>query len=830
MMLTSPDKSFASHESFGKYRFLAEIGFGGMSEIYLTVTQGGVAGFQKLAALKLLRRDLAAEDEFRRMFLDEARLAARFNHPNVVQTYDVGEDRGRYYIAMEYLEGQTFERVRRAPDAGRLFPLELQIRMLCQVLTGLHYAHGLSDYDDTPIPIVHRDVTPSNVLITYDGQVKLIDFGIAKLLDRVPHTQVGVQKGKARYMPPEQVAGGTIDRRADIFAAGVMLWEVLAGTHIWSGLPESEVLRHSGELPALPPGAPAALQQICLRAMAPRPDDRYPTADALRAELELYLAQHATPSRERDLGAAVAELFAEERVRIRQVIDTQLKASRPGARLPAFRDLGPRTALAMAAQRPAPEPDAEWPQENLPAPDRFPASGRWRAYAIAGVGALIGAAVVVLVLTRGGTRAIGPRAPRTVAAAPIAGPGATTAAITPPPTGAEPASHAPALVVRGVTDDTITLGMSAAFSGASRELGNHMKLGLDTAFATINDAGGVAGRRLALLALDDGYEGTRALANVRELIDERHVFAIVGNVGTPTTLAALPYLLSGKVMLFGAFTGSGTLRRDPPDRYVFNYRASYEEETARMIDYLVDVVKVPDGGIAVFAQHDSYGDAGFEGATKMLRRKQRDDAVLRIGYERNTGDVDDAVARLIEYHTQMVRSGAELRPRHPVKAVIMVASYKAAARFIQRIRDRKLDALVLNVSFVGSDSLAEELRELGGSYARGVIVTQVVPNYAGSATGVVRYRDALRRYHPDQQPDFVSLEGFVVGELFAEGLRRAGRELDTEKLVDALEQLRDFDPGLGGAMGFGPSQHQASHRVWGTQLDEHGAFRSLDME
>jgi ABC-type branched-subunit amino acid transport system substrate-binding protein len=251
-----------------------------------------------------------------------------------------------------------------------------------------------------------------------------------------------------------------------------------------------------------------------------------------------------------------------------------------------------------------------------------------------------------------------------------------------------------------------------------------------------------------------------------------------------------------------------------------------------MIDYLIDVVKVPDGGIAVFAQHDSYGDAGFDGATKMLRKKGRDDAVLRVGYERNTVDVDDAVAKLVEYHAQMVRSGTamEWRPRHPIKAVIMVATYKAAARFIQRIRDRKLDALLLNVSFVGSDSLAEELRELGGSYARGVIVTQVVPHYESSATGVLRYREALRKYHPDQQPDFVSLEGFVVGELFAEGLRRAGRELDTEKLVDALEQLRDFDPGIGGGLGFGSSQHQASHRVWGTQLDEHGAFHSLDME
>src|SRR5882672_389284 len=241
-MLTSPDKSLVSSASFGKYRFLAEIGLGGMSEIYPTVTQGGLAGFQKLVALKLLRRDLAEDGEFRRMFLDEARLAARLNHPNVVQTYDGGEDDGRYYIAMEYLEGQSFERIRRARNSARLFPLELQIRMLSQVLCGLHHAHAFADYHDTPISIVHRDVTPSNVLITYDGQVKLIDFGIAKVLDWVHDTEVGVLKGKARYMAPEQVSGAPIDRRADLYSVGVMLWETLAGQQIWNGLPGTEVI------------------------------------------------------------------------------------------------------------------------------------------------------------------------------------------------------------------------------------------------------------------------------------------------------------------------------------------------------------------------------------------------------------------------------------------------------------------------------------------------------------------------------------------------------------------------------------------------------------
>jgi serine/threonine protein kinase/ABC-type branched-subunit amino acid transport system substrate-binding protein len=787
-----------------------------MSEVYLTLTQGGLGGFQKLVAVKLLRRDLAKDEDFRRMFLEEARLTARLNHPNVVQTNDVGEEQGRYYIAMEYLEGQTFERIRRARNASKLFPLNMQIQMLVQALAGLHYAHELTDYDNTPLGIVHRDVTPSNVFVTYDGQVKLVDFGIAKVFDSLNHTRVGVLKGKARYMSPEQITGVTVDRRADIYSVGVTLWEMLSGSQIWPGRSETEILRRvsAGDIPLPPRDSPYMLQQICTKAMAFHADDRFPNADALRSELDGYLAQHMTPTRDKGLGPAVIELFRDERAQIRQVIETQMRGSRPGAGapLPALDEMrakrntdglpfgsfgaptaaGPRTSQSIQLTYGGQPPAQSDPTRLL--------SRRNLMYAGGGVAVAVLISLIAF-SRRGGSSG--------TAEKPADGKPAASAVATPP------ARTAP-LAVRGITDDTITLGMSAAFSGASRELGNRMKLGLETAFAAVNEAGGVAGRQIKLLALDDGYEGKRALANVQELITDRNVFAIIGNVGTPTTKEALPYVLSKKTLFFGAFTGSGILRRDPPDRYVFNYRASYEEETARMVDYLLDVKRVPDGGVVVFAQNDAYGDAGYDGATKTLRRRGRDDDVLRVGYDRNTLAVDEAVNRVVEYHR-----------KHPVKAIIMVATYKAAARFIQRVRDRGLDALVLNVSFVGSNALAEELRERGSDYSRDVIVTQVVPHYESSAAGVARYRDALRAYHPDQHADFVSFEGFVVGELFAEGVRKAGRELDTETLVDALEQLQGVDS-AGGSLGFTGSQHQASHRVWLTQLDEHGEFRSID--
>ena len=840
-MVAVADNVVGSSGLAGRHRFIAEIGHGGMSEVYLTATQGGLGGFQKLVVVKLLRRDLAEDENFRQMFLDEARLSARLSHPNVVQTYDVGDDRGRYYITMEYLEGQTFERVRRARGASTQFPLGMQLHMLIQVLSALQYAHDLTDYDNTALSIVHRDVTPSNVFLTYDGQVKLVDFGIAKMLDSVNHTCAGVIKGKARYAAPEQIAGTAIDRRADLFSVGAMLWEILASKPIWAGLPEREVVRRagSGELPRLPVGAPEALQQICWKAMAFRPDDRYPSAEAMRGELERQLAQLDAVPRERALGAAVSELFADERARIRGIIEAQLRGSRPGGSsalpLPALRELRSRRSGSSPYDVPSgadssdviPSVQITYTGDHASRPPRkadphAPASRRrlW----IAG-GSVLAVAVVAVVavvaFSRGRSTAAGEHVRRAVST--TTGAAASLATPAAPPPLATPTAQ-------GVTDTTITVGMSAAFSGPSRELGSRMKLGLETAFAAVNEAGGVAGRQLKLLALDDGYEGKRALANVQELISDRKVFAILGNVGTPTTKEALPYVLAHKVLFFGAFTGGGLLRKDPPDRYVFNYRASYEEETAKMISYLVDVKKIPDRDIVVFAQNDGYGDAGYEGAKKMLRKKAHSDELLRVGYERNTIEVEDAVTKVFEYHNAAVRVGDTMRPRHPIRAIIMVGTYKASARFIQKLRDRKLDPLFLNVSFVGSSSLAEELKELGPSYSAGVIVTQVVPSPDSGATGIIRYRDLLKKYHPDQQPDFVSLEGFIVGQLFIEGVRRTGRALETETLIDALEQIQGFDIGTGGSLGFGMSQHQASHKVWATQLDDQGVFRPLDME
>jgi ABC-type branched-subunit amino acid transport system substrate-binding protein len=349
-------------------------------------------------------------------------------------------------------------------------------------------------------------------------------------------------------------------------------------------------------------------------------------------------------------------------------------------------------------------------------------------------------------------------------------------------------------------------------------MGKEVRIGIEVAFAAQNEAGGVHGRRLRLVAVDDGFEPARTVAAMRELVEVRKVFGILGNVGTANAEVAVPYANDKGIIFFGAVSGASFLRHNPPDRYVFNYRASYAEETAAMVRYLVDVRRIPPGKIAVFAQDDAFGDAGFEGVARIIRHYRRDPAkILRVRYKRNTADVEDAVRAVAARSKE-------------VGAVIMVATYKAAARFIERAHDSGLDKVVFtNVSDVGANALADELGQLGPGYAEGVVVTQVVPPPTGKATTLLKYQDQLRKYAAGEKPSSLSLEGWIAARLLIEGLQRAGRTLTTDSLIDALETIRGLDLGLGAPLGFGPSEHQASRAVWGTVLEAKGALTPLDL-
>ena len=313
-------------------RPLLELGRGGMGVVYLAVTQGD-AGFTKLSVVKRLRAELASDPRAVSMFLEEARLGMRLRHPNVVHTFDVGLDGANPFLEMEYLEGHSLDALRRKTAGGAAIPLDVAVWIIGQVLAGLDYAHELCDAGGKPLHLVHRDVSPHNVMLTYEGGVKLLDFGIAKVVDSTLETQSGVVKGKATYMAPEQARRGVVDRRADLFAVGVMLCEAIRGARFWGDQNEFEIFLHLRELELPPlPAAPAALAAICARALAPSPDDRYPTAAAFLADVDAYLDDRRASLGPRALAKIMTTLFADERRAARSDIESRLKPEEvPGA-------------------------------------------------------------------------------------------------------------------------------------------------------------------------------------------------------------------------------------------------------------------------------------------------------------------------------------------------------------------------------------------------------------------------------------------------------------------------------------------------------------------
>ncbi|WP_419308113.1 ABC transporter substrate-binding protein [Chromohalobacter israelensis] len=357
----------------------------------------------------------------------------------------------------------------------------------------------------------------------------------------------------------------------------------------------------------------------------------------------------------------------------------------------------------------------------------------------------------------------------------------------------------------------IKVGMVAPFSGAASSLGEGMKRGIEARFAEVNEAGGVHGESLTLVTRDDGYEPLRSAKATRELLDDDEVLAMLGNVGTPTAIVNLPILLEHEMPLIGALTGSGVLRQSPPDRYVFNYRASYAQETATMIEGLLLAGIAPEE-IAFFTQADGYGDAGYRGALRSLANHgySHPERLAHGRYTRGTRNVHRGVATILQ---------APVTP----KAVIIVGTYGPAADFIREARKDLPDALFLNVSFVGSQALLDEL----GDAAEGVIVTQVVPPHTSDLPGVEAYRAALQANGADSDGDFVSLEGYMAASLFVEGLQAAGADPDREALVDGLEGLGKVDLGLGEPLTLGPEDHQANDAVWATRIHG-GRFEPVD--
>jgi serine/threonine protein kinase len=303
---------------FGKYRLLRTIARGGMAELYLAI-QRGPQGFEKVLVLKCVLPELCQVHEFVEMFLDEARLAAHLDHSNVVRVYDFGEVDGRYFLAMEYLPGEDLASViQMARRAQKQLPVETVADIAIGAAMGLHFAHELCDARGRPLHIVHRDVSPSNIIVTYHGVVKLVDFGIARAESNVQKTTAGMLKGKFAYVSPEQASGGDVDRRSDVFALGTVVHELLTGARLFKRESDLATLRAVEEAEIEPPSkarpdVPALLDDIVLRSLSRDSKERYQTAAELADDLSALLVTQGYVRSERRLGDFIGGLFGEQR-------------------------------------------------------------------------------------------------------------------------------------------------------------------------------------------------------------------------------------------------------------------------------------------------------------------------------------------------------------------------------------------------------------------------------------------------------------------------------------------------------------------------------------
>ncbi|MBP1712154.1 MAG: serine/threonine protein kinase with domain [Deltaproteobacteria bacterium] len=301
---------------FGKYLLLEKLATGGMAQLYRAKIVG-VQGFEKFVALKQILPHLAEEKEFLGSFIDEAKLAALLQHQNIVQIYDFGNVEGTYFITMEYLFGKDLRMIaEKARERNLSFSLEHSLHIISRVCSGLDYAHKLKDFHGSPMSIIHRDISPQNIIITYEGDVKIVDFGIAKARSQSTITQVGLIKGKVAYMSPEQAAGINIDHRSDIFPCGILLYELLSGKRVFTG-ETLHILEKVRRAEFSPPeevvkGLPSKVYQILHRALAKEPGDRYQSCGEMLADLEECLFELSMRPTARGLAQYMKDLFKEE--------------------------------------------------------------------------------------------------------------------------------------------------------------------------------------------------------------------------------------------------------------------------------------------------------------------------------------------------------------------------------------------------------------------------------------------------------------------------------------------------------------------------------------
>jgi serine/threonine protein kinase/ABC-type branched-subunit amino acid transport system substrate-binding protein len=824
--------------SFGKYRLIAELGQGGMADVFLAVALGP-AGFRKLQVIKRVRRGLVEDPEFVTMLLEEGKLSSRLSHPNLIQTNEVGQLGDEYFIAMEYLDGQPLHGIlARGKAENRPLPQHLHYGIIADALRGLHHAHELADFDGTPLGIVHRDVSPQNVFVTYDGDVKVVDFGVAKAAGRLHETRAGTLKGKLSYMAPEQAMGIAVDRRADVFAVGVMLWEAATGARLWAGAEEQTILGRllSGDVPTSPrtvtPDVAPELDRICRRALASRPDDRYPTADAVRIDLDAYLEQDAASSLAEitdvtpplsvlsKLGPLLAGLFRDRREGLRRVVEVQLRALEEDSRAsPLPVSPVPSSSSATAGD-----------EETLIDPSavvRERARVRPRvvkmALAVAALAGLAGAAAIAIA-ARGAAHAAHPAG----AGAGSAGPAAL---VSEDCTDVIGDAHAPGAFVFGVIyprtgqDGDVAKGDVAVHATelALSEIASTV-VGLPT-------APGGQRRPMAAVVCDSTVNARRAASH---LVDDLHLPAVLGALYSADTLnIALGVTIPRGVLMICPFSTSPVLSALADDDLVWRTIAPATYE-ARALAPLVSLLELrirhdrhsrAPIRVAMLVNKGTLGLSTAEITTPLLRFNGAKDvqanreSFLRIDYENPKADYGSIAAHIVAFQPDIIVSAGLDELYRNVLPVVEGSWPREAPRPLYALSGDNVESALFPAFVASSPSLRGRVF---GVVSGGLRDRRALDGY------VIRYRAVFANGGADLRPELAAAAYDAVYALAYAAAAVGGDAPTGRDLARGMMRLVPPGPNVDvGALDLDRAFHLLAG---GSNIDLNGAATALDFD